>query len=98
VHRGLTVLFAFLAVFCIGAVLSADPCDRGDAAGIFGDAAGIFLLLTGLVFAGGAAFGVARAMTERVWVPWTAAVCAPLTLGVGSYVVLLVRWGVACSR
>jgi hypothetical protein len=87
----LTIVLAFLAVFCVGAVVTADPCDRGDGAGIV-------FLIAGLVFAGGAAFGIARAATERAWIRWAAAVSVPLALAGGSYFVLLLRWAEQCSR
>jgi hypothetical protein len=87
----LTVLFAFLAVFCIGAVLTADPCDRDGGAGVV-------FLLAGLLFAGVAAFGVGRGATQRPWIRWAVAVSVPLALACGSYLTLVIRWAEQCSR
>ena len=91
VLRGcLTVFCALAAVFFLGALLSAEPCDTDAAAGPF--------LVLGLLFAGGAAFSAARALTNRAWIVWTSAVAVPLAVGVGVYVLLLWRWVGACAN
>jgi hypothetical protein len=86
----LTVFFALAGAFCVGASLSADPCDREDDAGVV-------FLLAGLLFIGAAAYGVARAVTERAWIAWASAVMVPVVLGFALYVVLLLRWVEQCT-
>jgi hypothetical protein len=87
----LTVVLALAGVFCIGAVLSSDPCDRQDDAGVF-------FMLVGLVLTGGAVFGVARGLTRRAWIAWTSAAMVPVAIGAVVYVVLLFRWVERCSN
>jgi hypothetical protein len=89
-----TVVFAVAAVFFLGALLSvilaAESCDSDAAAGPF--------LVLGLLCAGGAAFNVARSLTDRPWIVWTWAVAVPMALGVGVYVLTLLSWVGACAN
>jgi Tol biopolymer transport system component len=92
VLRGcIAVVFALVGAFFIGAVLSADPCDKADAA------ARAFIIV-GLVFVGGAAFSAARTFTQRAWIVWTCALVTPVALGLGLAVVEAWRWAGACSN
>jgi FtsH-binding integral membrane protein len=91
VLRGcITILLALAGAFFIGAVLSADPCDR--------DAAGRPFIVIGLLFVGGAAFSVARAFTQRAWIVRMCAVATTVVLGLALTVVEAWRWAGACSN